>query len=262
MGVSRFVLMANQVERIPPKLQQWIEDGNPIRELVSEPFAGLCGAKVKRNNGSHNGGPFCQRAAGFGTEHAGYGRCFHHEDDGWEDGLAPWAGPLTDEEWQVLTGGGSRPSHGAAQLQTIQKSWEQWLQEAIPPEEWYAYKTMPTDPLLLVDQEIKLNRLRMARIQRYLRMKRMTQDYDSGGVGGMARDLDVVKAETQLDKLSMTFARLLEVRTRISEVAQASENQDALADTLRDLSDEEFMTVSSNHDRFLQLLNRSGKQHE
>lgn len=260
-GASRFVLMA-QAERIPADLREWIKDGNPVREETHEPFAGLCGALVKRNNGSTNGGAFCQRAAGWGTDHKGYGRCTHHEDLPWTEGLAPWAGPITDEEWLEITGGGSRPTHGASHLQTIRKSWEQWLQEAIPPEEWHAYRTMSTDPLQLVDQEIRLNRLRMARIHRWLRMKRMVADHDSGGVGGTQRDLEVVQAETQLDKLSMTFARLMEVRVRISEVAQAQENQDALSDLLRDLSDEDFMKVSSDHDRFLRLLNRSGSQHE
>jgi len=254
--------MSQDVERIPDNLRKWIEEDGLVRVSMSEPFGGLCGGVVKRNNGNTiDGGVFCRRAAGFNTDHHGYGRCFHHDEQAHTDGLAPWVGPLTDDEWKVLTGSESNlPTHRSRQVLHIYRSWEEWLTDALPEDEIHAFKTMPTDPVGLLDQEIKLNRLMAARIHRWLQQERMAQNMDAMQIGGTARDLRIVQAETQLLKISATFARLMEVRARLSEVASAEENQGWMEEALRGMPQEDFSKLSSEPNRLLTFLNRGDGQ--
>ncbi len=248
-----------EVIRLPKELTSYIESGGLVRTSMSEPFGGLCGAIVKRNNGSTiDGGPFCRRAAGWNTPHSGYGRCSHHADNPMDEGLAPWTGPISDEEWEVMTGrpGMMTRTHQATHILNIKRSWDEWLEESIPPEELSAYMSMPTDPVALLDQEIKLNRLMAARIHRWIRTERMAMDMQPTHVGGTSRDLKITQAEIQLLKISTTFARLMEVRARLSEVASAEDKQTWLDDALKGLPDEEFATLSSNPERMLRFLNQ------
>lgn len=251
------------IERIPAELEEWIRDGKRVRTDSSQPFAGMCGGLVARSNGSENGGAWCQRGAGMGTDHPGYGRCWHHEEQlGEENGaLAPWVGDLTDEEWIALCGAtspGGAERHGAKVLETLYKTWEQWLQEALPPEEWFAYKTMPTDPIALLDQAIKLNRLQMARIHRWMRQETMKHNMNPVTVGGTPRSLEISQAESRLQGLDMVFARLMETRARISEAATAAKAEGVWEDLVRGMSDQEFLEMSANPDSFVRLLNRGG----
>ena len=247
-----------QVKRLPKPLAAYIESGGLVRTMMTEPFGGLCGGLVKRNNGSQkDGGPYCRRAAGWNTSHSGYGRCFHHDDNSLDEGLAPWTGPITDDEWEILTGRkGMMTTHQAGEILNIKRSWDEWLEESIPPEELNAYRSMPTDPVALLDQEIKLNRLMAARIHRWIRVERMAQDMEPTHVGGTGRDLGITQAEIQLLKISTTFARLMEVRARLSEVASADDKQAWLDDALKALPDDEFATLSSNPERMFRFLNQ------
>jgi len=257
--------MSRRLERIPEELEARILDGQDVRTSLSDPLAGLCGGIVARSNGSEStssafGGEFCTRPAGFGTDHLGYGRCMHHPEgsEGQEKALAPWCGPLTDDEWKAVLGVDGDPSerHGARHLLVLRKSWEQWLGEAIPPEELEAYRTMPTDPITVLDQDIKLNRLMMARRLRWVRLRRMQADMNPYGLGGGDYDVQIQQAEAQIQKLSITLARLMEVRARISEVASAAKTGEALEDLLRGLSDEDFTRASSaGEGRLIQFLN-------
>lgn len=249
------------IDRIPPDLEEWIRKGGAVRDDLTLPFAGRCGGVVQRPNGSQNdGGSWCQRGAGWGTDHPGYGRCRHHEGQyELEGALSPWVGPLTDEEWTALVGAmapGGEVRHGASFIQRIRESWDQWLEASLEPEELYAYKTMPTDPLTLLDQEIKLNRLAMARIQRWLRTQRAMSDMNPWSLGGTPRSLEISQAENQLLKLSAAFARLMEVRARISEVETGERWQEMTEDVLRRMPDEEFQNLLAQPERMMLFLNQ------
>lgn len=253
------------VERIPPDLEKWIKDEGEVRDDPNRPFAGMCGGIVKRKNGSQNGGQWCQRAAGWNTDHPGFGRCFHHEEQGPqgdEGALPPWTGPLTDEEWNALVGGrapGGEMRHGAHFILKLKRTWEEWLEEALDPEELHAYKTMPTDPVTLLDQGIKLNRLAMARIQRWLARQRMVHQMNPVEVGGTPRSLEIQQAESQLLKLDTVFARLMEVRARISDAATNERSQEFLEDYIRSLPDDEFAAISAAPERLMLQLNRGAR---
>lgn len=252
------------LERIPPFLRKWLEKGGEYRANPAEPFAGLCGSSIKRFNGSDGReGPvqWCQRGAGDGTDHKGYGFCWLHEDQPLDSGLGVWVGPITKEEWARITGGVTKGAvtHGAHQIQVIRRSWKEYLRSALPADEAYAYDTMGTDPVELLDQAIRLNRIQYARIlhwqRRHIEAKRM----DPYEVGGTPRDQVFRQSEAQLLRIDQTLARLMEVRARYAELASEESSQVWLDDALRGMDDEEFRRLSSDHDAFVEHLNRIGR---
>lgn len=251
------------LDRIPEELREWIQAGGEYRADTSEPFAGCCGALVARGNGSGGReGPvqWCQRGAGEGTDHKGFGFCWHHEDHPKDEGLGVWVGPMTEEEWKELTGAGhTQPTHRARQIQVIRRSWVEYLKSTLPPDEVYAYETMGGDPVELIDQAIKINRLQYTRILMWQRRQIEAKKMDAYEVGGLPRDTAFRQSEAKLLAIDNNFARLMEVRARYSEIASAENNQAWLEDALRGMDDEQFIRLSSNHEAFMDHVNRLGR---
>lgn len=185
------------------------------------------------------------KAAGFGTTHPRVGRCRFHE--GSEEGLPPWIGEMGDEEWRELTGGRERPgvaNHGASTVQRrVGRGFEDLVRSLFSEEDRVVYDSVDVDPVVVIDQEVRLNRVAAYKVHRRLRELQMIQDADEYQVGGGVRDAEVRECEASLMKISSRLARLLEVRVRYSELADSRQNRDELTDLLRGLGHEEFLKL-------------------
>lgn len=246
------------------KLREHIDGGGQVRDGSSvELYHGRCGGVVLRQNGSDTDlTRFCNRAAGWGTDHSRIGYCRFHEDQlGSTDALPPWTGDLEDEDWRLLTGGRERPGRPGEGIQILGKvkaSWDDFIRQALTPEEYQVFLTMPNDPVVILDHEIKLNRLQAMRIHRQLQQLNMAAEMSPHHVGGGSVSLEVNQLQAKLVAISGVLARLMEVRHRFSELAQGDRNQEWLEQALSELPMEDFGTLSSDPRRLLRLMNRSG----
>jgi len=239
------------------EVEAWLLKDGPLRSEPQDAYPGRCAGEIIRKNGSEAApGDYCQRVAGWGTDHTGYGRCRHHGGDRFAKGLPPWVGEISPEEYRRVTGGREKPSavtHGANQLTRWKKTWHQWIEDFLPEEEVAVFNSIPTDPVTIIDQEIKFNRLMAARIHRYLKDQRM-REYMDPRLGGHVRSLEVQQAEHQLVKISGALARLMEVRARFSELASKEQAGDYLSEMMNQLSDQEFKALSGNPGALLSLV--------
>jgi hypothetical protein len=234
--------VSTALSALPPNLVDWIRSGNAVRTDAAAEFAGRCGAAVERRNA---GAAFCGRAAGWGTDHKGVGRCKGHPLEA--DGLAPWVGVVAAEQWQAITGhnlpgpgGHLQATHGAT---TTLRSIEDLFADMMEATDAAVFRAVPTDdPVRLLDVVVRTNVVALYRVQGFI--KKMREAQAAAGVGGRLED--TAGAESLAAKISSTIARLMESKAKYVEIEQRGESLDSLASLLMQLSDADFARVSQD----------------
>lgn len=240
-----------------------LENGSEVRRSPDDLLAFCCGADIQRPSGSENGGRYCTRGAGVGTDHKRVGRCFNHEDKGPREGLPPWVGEIPDDQWKKITGGRDDPkkvTHGISELERVQKTFDEYVLDLLPDQDKGVYKSLAIEPVAIIDQAIKLNRIGVIRCLRFIRRRTQVLDLRKSGSGsGAAMDPEVRDAEMRMDKQQRTLARLMEVRVRYSELAEEQARDDFMAEFLSELPVEDWQKVQENPsylDKFMQREKR------
>lgn len=243
--------------KLPDSLEQWVEEGQLVRRSGDDVLAGRCGGILKRPNGSEvDGSRYCHRAAGLGTDHPGVGRCHFHPGLE-ENGLPPWVGEVSQEEWRRMTGargeddmdedGSFKESHGAGVMaQRAGRSFEQIWKSYLNPEDRELWDSISVDPTQIIDHEIRTLLTMKGRILRWRREREMEKMMDPENPGGVLRDAATERAESSVRKIGQIIARLLEVRVRYSELAEAKKTDDALLGVLERLSSDDFSKIRSD----------------
>lgn len=246
---------------LPVRIQEWIDDGGHVRKGPDDLLAGLCGAQLARGASEGDGGEWCHRGAGEGTDHKRIGRCWQHEDADPSVGLPPWVGELDDATWKRLTGGADRPGevrHGAHSVPTVRKTFEEHILAALPQEDQSVFSSINVEPVTIIDQEIKLNRVMATRVWRYLRRLQQVHDLQESGPGGRGRRTPaMIDAEHTLIRLSGALSRLMEVRVRYSELAEERSRDDFLAEMLSEMPAEDFREAVAKPAYLQKFLDRN-----
>lgn len=226
------------------RLETYVRQGGSVRQHMDDFLAGRCGARLVRGD-SDNGGQWCQRGAGLGTDHKGLGRCSDHTDQPYSEGLPPWAGEIPDEKWREITGGRANPgelTHGIAEIERARKTFEDQMRAALPDQDRQTYDSLSVEPVAIIDQDIKLNRTMAVRIWRFI--KRRMQMAGPGATG--QGDPKVRAAQATLIEISKVLARLMKTRLGYSELAEEKSRDDFMADLLSELPKAKFLEVAQN----------------
>lgn len=232
------------LDRLPDELREYVEAGHPVRTSADDPEAGRCGAMRARDTG------FCRRVAGWGTDHTGIGRCRRPEHADLHGGLAPWVGELDEEEWAEVTGANTLPrnadgtfgsTHGATEygLQPI----ERLFYKKLDPEEQEAFRLTSTDPIEVINLQIRLRQTAQFQVQRYIHALRMSPE---GRKNPGKVHAETLGAQKVLDMITQTIARLVEGKARWKELEGQEQRDRMLRDLLGSLTFKELGEMKRN----------------
>jgi len=228
--------------------QRYVADGGPVRTEWKGEFAGRCGAK-RAFTPDDRLGPrqHCRKAAGAGTDHPRIGRCEYHEGCDPDDGLGLWVGEIEDQAWQILNSGHTmtpgEETHGATKFEGSNRTLDQIILDLLDEQDREVYEAIHVEPVAVIDQAVKLNRVGHTRVWRYL--SRRSRAIAQSGRMDPTEDPQVVSTHGMLIRFDNTLARLLEVRVRYSELAEDQSRDDFMAETLAGLSHEEFAKLAA-----------------
>lgn len=219
------------LERLPATLRDYVKAGNPVRTSPDDPEAGRCG-------GERTTGKPCRRVAGYGTGHTGLGRCRDHPD--LHSGLAPWVGELPPEQQAEVTGANLAPrkpdgtfgeTHGATYygLSPIEKLFHEKLDD----EEQEAFRLSSTNPIEVLDLQIRLRQTAQFQVARYIQLLRMSPE---GRKSRAKVQAEILSSQKVLDMITQTIARLVEGKARWKELEGTQRQDEFLRGILGDLT--------------------------
>ncbi|HLT89963.1 MAG TPA: hypothetical protein VKZ85_03380, partial [Woeseiaceae bacterium] len=231
--------------QLTPELEAWIKAGNPVRNSPDDPLPGRCGGVNQPRTGDRQA--FCRMAAGRGTDHLGIGRCSFHPS--LEDGLPPWVGTVSQEEWVQIAGGGGTRRHGmtpaAANPENIRDLTELFAANMEPEQREVflsAIESRPEERLhiliathTVVHREIMQDRHR-ARLQ---------------ARGKVGRDAGVTALLTNHGQL---MARLLEIERAYADLGEQNKTRAAFRQFVANLTDAEYQRLKQHPEAMHRLL--------
>jgi hypothetical protein len=238
-------------------LAEWVQVGGLFRASPDDHMAGRCGGLLERDS-SQAGSAYCARAAGWGTDHNRIARCKHHEGN-YVDGLPPWLGDLTEEQWIWMCGArpAGVPALGVAPVERVRRKFEDFVRMALESEDRDVYDAVRADPVLLIDQAVKLNRVQAVKVLRWMRLRQGMLEERDTYLGGPTRDGGMERAEATLQRLDLIMARLLEIRVRYSELEDQRDRSDEVTRLLQSMSQEDFSVIRRDPSRWSQLTRGS-----
>lgn len=227
----------------------WVERGLPVRLDPGEAYAGRCGAACAPG-AKH---PHCRRAAGWGTDHSGWGRCRHHE--GVEDGLPPWYGVADGELRSEVTGGhvpggegvGS-PTHRATGL--AKGSVREIMSRYMDEEELAIFDMAIQEPKDLLAVVMGVRSAALMRIARYVQVQKAQNR------GVVTQDL--LGAESFADRTAQTIARLAEARKAYLELEAGEKSSEQIRGMLSHLSEDDFARIKADPQAMAHLIAAGG----
>jgi hypothetical protein len=190
------------------------------------------------------------REAGWGTDHRGVGRCLHHEGN-FVDGLPVWVPEV------VLKGVRGAVVRRTVSVPQVRRRFEDFVRECFEEEDREVYDAVKMDPTLIIDQEVKINRVQAVRLLRIIRNRQAMLDMDESYVGGPGTaDAVIQDAQGELHALARSLARLLEVRARYTELEDSRNRSEDLTKFLEGLSPEQFAKLRTNPSSWGNLLEK------
>lgn len=223
---------------LPLDLQELIRAGGAVRTNPQEDHAGRCGAAVDRRNA---GSVYCQRGAGWGTDHKGVGRCKSHPLHA--PGLPPWAGDTDPEMWRRATGhnvpgpdGALQTTHGATAVLTLEQRFSGFFEG----DDRELYDSIPdNEPVRVLDLIIRTRLVALGRVEGYVAQARRI----AAGAGQQASFDKIAGPTAMADRIAGTIARLQEVRAKYVELDKRDESLEGLAAFLQQLPDADLAAV-------------------